>query len=322
MKRPKKLGRLAASSLLAGGLLVIINLSSLPGTAAVSPYDTPSIESSAFNNYCMTDRGDYLNLSNQVSLTQCDGDYGQYWQYNPSSMQITFQHDQSYCLAPLNRTRQINDPAVLSTCSGRGIFWIRYHGGYKNRLSGYCLTSITPGDLLRQMACDTEPGQQWSDPYFRLDPSLCGNVVTADPKQAQCIGKDLMQIYPYYWNPNQHVVMSNGQTSTQWICLANLWGGESGWRRTASNPSGAYGIPQADPGYKVIWSGFPTGWIKTYYPVAPGSTELVYNSAGESSAIAEIKWGLQYIQGRYGTPCSAEATELSNGSYNVNLPQD
>jgi hypothetical protein len=72
-----------------------------------------------------------------------------------------------------------------------------------------------------------------------------------------------------------------------------LWQRESGWRYNAENPSGAYGIPQALPGSKMATAG--ADW--------------------QTNPATQIKWGLGYIQSRYGTPCSAWAFEEANGFY-------
>jgi hypothetical protein len=75
-----------------------------------------------------------------------------------------------------------------------------------------------------------------------------------------------------------------GWTGDQVGCLINLWTRESGWRETAHNPSsGAHGIPQSLPGSKMASAG--NDWY--------------------SNPETQIKWGLKYIDGRYGTPCGA-----------------
>jgi len=81
--------------------------------------------------------------------------------------------------------------------------------------------------------------------------------------------------------------------SDQFGCLDNLWTRESGWRTTASNPSGAYGIPQALPGSKMASAG--DDW--------------------RTNPATQIRWGLGYIDGRYGTPCNAWAHFQSRGWY-------
>jgi hypothetical protein len=80
---------------------------------------------------------------------------------------------------------------------------------------------------------------------------------------------------------------------TQFGCLVKLWNKESGWRTTAANPSGAYGIPQALPGSKMASAG--DDW--------------------RTSARTQIKWGLGYIKDRYGTPCEAWGHSQSVGWY-------
>ena len=88
----------------------------------------------------------------------------------------------------------------------------------------------------------------------------------------------------------QTMAAARGWTGAQFTCLVELWQRESGWRVTAENPSGAYGIPQALPGSKM-----GPGW--------------------QSSATVQISWGLGYIASRYGTPCGAWSHELSAGWY-------
>jgi len=80
----------------------------------------------------------------------------------------------------------------------------------------------------------------------------------------------------------------------QWPCLEKLWSKESGWTTTSTNrSSGAYGIPQALPGSKM--SKYGDDW--------------------RTNPATQIKWGLDYIKGRYGSPCQAWSFFLSNGWY-------
>jgi hypothetical protein len=82
--------------------------------------------------------------------------------------------------------------------------------------------------------------------------------------------------------------------SGQFSCLDSLWQRESGWSVSASNASsGAYGIPQALPGSKMASVG--QDW--------------------QTSAETQIKWGLQYIDSTYGSPCGAWSHEESSGWY-------
>jgi hypothetical protein len=102
----------------------------------------------------------------------------------------------------------------------------------------------------------------------------------ANPSGAQAIARDLMSSM-YGWGDDQ------------FGCLVSLWSKESGWRVNAANPSGAYGIPQALPGSKMASAG--ADW--------------------QTNPATQITWGLGYISGRYGTPCSAWATSESQGWY-------
>jgi len=96
----------------------------------------------------------------------------------------------------------------------------------------------------------------------------------------------------------QHIAMamlgSFGWPSSQFGCLDSLWNAESGWNVYASNPSsGAYGIPQALPGSKMASAG--ADW--------------------QTNAATQIRWGLGYIKGLYGTPCGAWSHEEADGWY-------
>ncbi|MFN8194315.1 MAG: lytic transglycosylase domain-containing protein [Nocardioidaceae bacterium] len=80
----------------------------------------------------------------------------------------------------------------------------------------------------------------------------------------------------------------------QFPCLDSLYMGESGWRVNADNPySSAYGIPQALPGSKMASEG--ADWA--------------------TNPVTQIRWGLGYIQDRYGTPCGAWSFKQGHGWY-------
>lgn len=85
-----------------------------------------------------------------------------------------------------------------------------------------------------------------------------------------------------------------GWTGGELDCLIRLWGKESGWNQYAHNASsGAYGIPQALPGKKMASAG--PDWA--------------------TNPATQIRWGLGYIAGRYGTPCGAWAHSQQAGWY-------
>lgn len=73
-----------------------------------------------------------------------------------------------------------------------------------------------------------------------------------------------------------------GWSGDQWDALKTLWMHESGWRTNADNPtSSAYGIPQA----MTSAHNMPAGYFK--------------------DPRVQIRWGLNYIKGRYGDPSKA-----------------
>ncbi len=87
---------------------------------------------------------------------------------------------------------------------------------------------------------------------------------------------------------------SFGWSTAQYKYLNWLWTRESGWNPRAANPySGAYGIPQADPGSKMASAG--PNW--------------------RTNARTQIRWGMRYIKGRYGSPRRAWSHEVSYGWY-------
>ncbi len=102
----------------------------------------------------------------------------------------------------------------------------------------------------------------------------------ASPGTAQAIAREM--------------VSARGWGGDQYNCLVALWNRESGWNVYAQNPySGAYGIPQALPGSKMATAG--ADW--------------------RTNPRTQISWGLNYIQGRYGTPCGAWGHSQSVGWY-------
>ncbi len=85
-----------------------------------------------------------------------------------------------------------------------------------------------------------------------------------------------------------------GMSSSEFSCLDSIWSQESGWNVHAANPtSSAYGIPQALPGSKMSSAG--PDW--------------------QNNPITQIKWGLGYIKGRYGSACGAAGFKSSHGWY-------
>ncbi|MCD0483725.1 lytic transglycosylase domain-containing protein [Streptacidiphilus sp. ASG 303] len=73
---------------------------------------------------------------------------------------------------------------------------------------------------------------------------------------------------------------------SRFLCFSAIVERESGWDPTAVNPSsGAYGLVQALPGSKMASAG--GDW--------------------RTDPATQIRWGLSYMNGRYGSPCGAWA---------------
>ena len=90
------------------------------------------------------------------------------------------------------------------------------------------------------------------------------------------------------------LVAAQGWGDSEYQCLVLLWNRESQWNPYAENASsGAYGIPQSLPGSKMASAG--ADW--------------------RTNPITQINWGIGYIKGRYGTPCSAWAHSSAVGWY-------
>ena len=117
---------------------------------------------------------------------------------------------------------------------------------------------------------------QWS--VSRSAVATAPSTGTPDPGTAQALAMNLLT--------------ERGHGESEYRCLHALWMRESRWNHVAENPSsGAYGIPQALPGSKMA-------------------------SAGDDWATnpeTQIRWGLGYIDARYGSPCAAwEHSEEKN----------
>ncbi len=110
----------------------------------------------------------------------------------------------------------------------------------------------------------------------RLDTTSLVGVQAAKggPRAAQQIA--LSKMASHGWDP-----------AIQLPCLVDLWNAESGWSWSAANPSsGAYGIPQALPGWKMASAG--SDWL--------------------TNPATQIEWGMGYIKSVYGSPCGAWST--------------
>jgi hypothetical protein len=74
-----------------------------------------------------------------------------------------------------------------------------------------------------------------------------------------------------------------GWTSKQFTCLNQMWGKESAWNYKAASPTKDHGIPQRH---------------------MSNNTKAEIH-AFQIDPVAQIQWGLKYIDSRYGSPCRA-----------------
>ena len=96
------------------------------------------------------------------------------------------------------------------------------------------------------------------------------------------------------WYAKQYMEIRYGWGKGQQRAIINLWTKESGWNHKSSNgSSGAYGIPQSLPGRKMASHG--KDW--------------------RTNPETQIRWGLSYIKGRYGSPNKAWAHFRSHNWY-------
>ncbi|MFE6906776.1 aggregation-promoting factor C-terminal-like domain-containing protein [Streptomyces erythrochromogenes] len=79
----------------------------------------------------------------------------------------------------------------------------------------------------------------------------------------------------------------------QFQCFSNIVERESTWNYRAANPSGAYGLVQAYPGSKM--STVAADW--------------------RTNPATQIKWGVNYMNKRYGSPCEAWSYWQAHHSY-------
>ncbi|GAA1363820.1 hypothetical protein GCM10009612_42890 [Streptomyces beijiangensis] len=92
----------------------------------------------------------------------------------------------------------------------------------------------------------------------------------------------------------QQIAQSMIPDDAQYQCFNNIVTNESGWDVTASNASsGAYGLVQALPGSKMASAG--SDW--------------------QTNPATQIKWGLDYMDSTYGSPCAAWSFWQANGWY-------
>jgi len=135
-------------------------------------------------------------------------------------------------------------------------------------------------DNAQRKASGTKPGAPVT-PNFGPVPTSCDAYKSHAPNgQNKAIGCAL--------------VLQAGDPISDMACLEPMWNKESGWNTLSRNPgSGSYGIPQALPANKMA----------------------VFGADYMTNPATQIKWGLSYIKGRYGTICGAWSYWMAHGWY-------
>ncbi|WP_262057788.1 transglycosylase SLT domain-containing protein [Streptomyces sp. STR69] len=117
-----------------------------------------------------------------------------------------------------------------------------------------------------------------------LAAATTGLVLTSAPAQAATTSASSAQSIAHKMIPS----------AAQYNAFSKIVEHESGWNVTATNSSsGAYGLVQALPGSKMASAG--SDW--------------------KTNPATQIKWGLDYMNSRYGSPAAAWNFWQSNGWY-------
>ncbi|MFJ9564885.1 transglycosylase SLT domain-containing protein [Streptomyces fuscichromogenes] len=114
--------------------------------------------------------------------------------------------------------------------------------------------------------------------------AAAGLALTAAPAQAATTSASSAQAIAHRMIPD----------AAQFNAFSKIVSHESGWNISATNSSsGAYGLVQALPGSKMASAG--TDW--------------------KTNPATQIKWGLDYMNSRYGSPTAAWSFWQANGWY-------
>ncbi len=204
-----------------------------------------------------------------VHYTTCYGDTNQKWHWNGSRLQSDASGG---CLNGLGGTTGPNTELGVYTCNG-GSNELFYETSVN--VAG----TPTPGG-------GGGGGGYGCAGYSRGPNNSIGPIVT-DASSSECA------------SANKYMTQYGMDTAAQMQCLGSVWIWESGWRWNANYPgttpyTGAYGIPQSDPGSKMASAG--SDWL--------------------TNPDTQIKWGVGYIAGEYShNACSAWYSETHNGGY-------
>ncbi|MGW7380046.1 aggregation-promoting factor C-terminal-like domain-containing protein [Streptomyces sp. NPDC054794] len=117
-----------------------------------------------------------------------------------------------------------------------------------------------------------------------LAAATTGMIMAAAPAQAATTSTSSAQAIAHKMIPD----------AAQYTAFSKIVEHESGWNTSATNSSsGAYGLVQALPGSKMASAG--SDW--------------------KTNPATQIKWGLDYMNSRYGSPADAWNFWQANGWY-------
>lgn len=156
-------------------------------------------------------------------------------------------------------------------------------GGLLFLWSGYHGAHVTGS--LRDLLAGKQPAATGDESVGLPGLSNTGSATSSAPAAPTSasgnVANGQLQAAAYGWN-----------SGAEWNALYDLWRRESDWSNTAQNPdSTAYGIAQ---------------FLDTTWPPYGPKT---------SDATLQIRYGLQYVKDRYGSPSRAWAHEQSAGWY-------
>ena len=157
-------------------------------------------------------------------------------------------------------------------------------------------STTLPGAFLVASPADQSPDQQVAALYASLDSKV--QVSAIDLRAVSLASRQIEQARTPYGAKQVALRIVRTEypkwNSTQQSCLVTLWNRESHWNYKAHNYySGAHGIAQAFPADKMESIGLD--W--------------------RTNPVTQIRWGLSYIESRYGTPCKALARHNYRGAY-------
>jgi hypothetical protein len=198
--------------------------------------------------------------------------------------------------AGLSKSRKVkfavSGLALAAAADGTGSAWPSSGAAQQAASASHVSSAARPG-AQAPLAAAVRPPQTAGNPTVVLD-SLTASALARPLKNHKPVQHRRRVVHLTPRQIARRMLRSFRWSGWQFQWLNLLWSRESSWNVYASNPySGAYGIPQAVPGSKMATAG--SDW--------------------ESSARTQIRWGMDYIKGRYGSPYGAWEHELATGWY-------